>query len=356
MDRIFLSYASEDVEQVMEVYQRLRKDGFNPWMDKKDLIPGQDWKMVLPQAIKASAMILIFFSKISISKKGYVQREFKLALDALEDIPEGKIFVIPVRLDDCSIPTRFDPIHYCDLFKPDGYEKLLGAIRVGIADVRQSLITNTDMVLIPSGTFLMGMEAFLSSEKPLHYVKLSSYYIDKYAVSVSDYAKFVNSESYKKPGAWDRQLQNPDRPVVKVDWYEANAYARWANKRLPTEAEWEYAARGGLEQAKYPWGNESPRKRANYSSSGPVNVNAFEPNGYGLYNMAGNVDEWCSDWHDSYPDSEVVNPQGPSSGTGRVVRGGSWFNRAIALRCGSRSALGPEWRTDMTGFRCVRDV
>jgi len=129
---IFLCYAHEDEQKVSEIYHKLKEKGFNPWLDKEDLLPGQFWKEEIPEVIRASSFMIIFFSSISVSKRGYVQREFKLALDTLEEIPEDQIFVIPVRLDECQIPDRFSHIHYVDLFEEGGFEKVLEAIQQGM--------------------------------------------------------------------------------------------------------------------------------------------------------------------------------------------------------------------------------
>ncbi len=130
--RIFLCHASEDKKEVEEIYRRLKIAGFRPWLDEKDLLPGQCWREEIPKAIKSSDFMLIFLSKISVSKRGYVQREFKLALDILKEIPEEQIFLIPVRLDDCEVPERFKRIQYCDIFKEDGFEKLMKSIEIGM--------------------------------------------------------------------------------------------------------------------------------------------------------------------------------------------------------------------------------
>ena len=135
--QIFLCYASEDKPKVIEVYHFLKQQGFMPWLDKEDLLPGQRWDQEIPKALKASDFILIFFSQNSVSKRGYVQREFKLALDVLEEIPEGQIFVIPVRLDACAIPERFHLLHYCDLFEEGGLDKVVRAIRASMKSGHQ---------------------------------------------------------------------------------------------------------------------------------------------------------------------------------------------------------------------------
>lgn len=127
--RIFLCYAREDQLLVEAVYNTLKKIGLSPWMDKKDLLPGQLWQTETPRAIKKASFVMIFFSKHSIAKRGYVQREFKLALDTLQEMPFGKLYIIPVRLDDCEVPDNFQHLHYCDMFDKDGFELVLKTIR-----------------------------------------------------------------------------------------------------------------------------------------------------------------------------------------------------------------------------------
>lgn len=127
--QIFLCYASEDKQRVLEAYDRLKGSGYTPWLDKKDLLPGQYWDEEIPKAIKSSQFMLIFFSKISIQKRGYVQNEFNLGLNTLKEIPEGEIFIIPVRLDECQIPERFQRLHYVDFFEEEGLDKVILSIQ-----------------------------------------------------------------------------------------------------------------------------------------------------------------------------------------------------------------------------------
>lgn len=141
--QIFLCHASEDKPKVVEVYRFLQQQGFKPWLDKEDLLPGQRWDQEIPKALQASDFVLIFFSQKSTTKRGYVQKEFKLALEVLDEIPDGQIFVIPVRLDECEIPERFQLLHCCDLFDAGGPDKVVRAIRAGLQGgmkaLRQSL-------------------------------------------------------------------------------------------------------------------------------------------------------------------------------------------------------------------------
>src|SRR5215510_5246456 len=129
--QIFLCHASEDKEAVETIYERLKGLGYKPWLDKKDLLPGLQWRVEIPKAIRASDNILIFLSKTSVAKRGYVQNEFMLALDVLREVPDGTIYAIPVRLDECPIPDQFGDLHWCNLFEVDGFEYLLRALQAG---------------------------------------------------------------------------------------------------------------------------------------------------------------------------------------------------------------------------------
>lgn len=137
LNRIFLCHASEDKQQALSIYERLQTAGFNPWLDKKDLLPGQEWQREISRAIKNSRIVIIFFSRHSVYKRGYVQREMKLALDTLDEIPKNQIFVIPVRLDECDIPEDFLHIHYIDLFETGGFEKVVKIIESEIGQQNQ---------------------------------------------------------------------------------------------------------------------------------------------------------------------------------------------------------------------------
>jgi len=312
-------------------------------------------------------------------------------------------------------------------------------------------ISTKGMVLIPGGTFLMGGDNSQASadEYPKHSVQVDAFYIDETEVTNAQFQEFVNATKYvttaeqkpdwealKKtlpPGtpkppdsvlvaaslvfqqtagpvdqndysqwwAWvpGADWKHPEGsgssirgkenfPVVQVSWYDAMAYCRWAGKRLPTEAEWEFAARGGLEKNIYPWGNEpinegSPKanswegkfpyfntKKDGFVTAAPVR--SFAPNGYGLYDMAGNVWEWCSDWYDasyyqSITGNTAQNPQGPQKSSDpddpytpkKSLRGGSFLcndSYCSGYRVARRMKSSPDTGLEHTGFRCVKDV
>jgi formylglycine-generating enzyme len=274
------------------------------------------------------------------------------------------------------------------------------------------------MRLIPGGQFLMGSE----TEPPVHRVQIPAFHIDVTCVTNEQFSEFVNATGYETDaeqigwgfvfaghlsatqqakqvrwrvhgsewwcrveGATWRHPGGPDfnvktrwqHPVVQVSWYDAKAYAEWAGKRLPSEAEWEFAARGGLEQKSFPWGDELEPNGVHMMNVwqgvfpilnteadgyyGPAPAKSFKPNGYGLYNMTGNVWEWCADWFDPnyYGLSPRVNPRGPAAGDRRVMRGGSYLchhSYCNRYRTDARYSNTPDSSTTNCGFRCAKAV
>ncbi len=221
---------------------------------------------------------------------------------------------------------------------------------------------------IPRGTFEMGdsrgdmPEEMLN--RPVHRVTLSDFEMSRDEVTVQQYAVFLDATNNLEPLNWKVQLKFSNRPVVFVSWNDAAAFAEWVGGRLPTEAEWEYAARGGQTGKMYPWGDNSPENRANFNNdwengNGWVrylkDVGSYPPNNYGLNDMAGNVYEWCYDWFGPYTNSLVTNPTGAaSSNYGRVVRGGGWNSGSRFIRNSVRGPRNPDDRVSHTGFRVVR--
>lgn len=222
---------------------------------------------------------------------------------------------------------------------------------------------DAEMVLVPAGEFWMGSGDGVSHEKPRHRVYLDAFHIDKYEVTNTLYQRFISATGHREPRHMsDSKWNNPQQPVVGVSWHDAEAYCRWAGKRLPTEAEWEKAARG-TDERRYPWGNEWDKKRANGSESGigrttPVGQYPGGVSPYGAEDMAGNVWEWVADWYDAdyYQRSPERNPRGPELGSGKVVRGGSWYYQPLNLRLSLRNHHSPDNRFDDLGFRCARGL
>jgi len=222
------------------------------------------------------------------------------------------------------------------------------------------------MAGVPAGEFMMGSPTGDADEQPVHKVYVDAFSMDKYEVTVGQYAVFLQAKGIDPPSDWKTMNQpaNQKRPVANVDWADAAEYCKWAGKRLPTEAEWEKAARGTDERL-YPWGNDAPTPRhANYGKSGANNYGALAPVGtleagkspYGIYDMAGNVWEWVSDWYDNdyYKNSLSQNPTGPSSGESKVLRGGSWGSDPQRLRSARRYFHRSAHRHKDYGFRCAK--
>jgi sulfatase modifying factor 1 len=301
-------------------------------------------------------------------------------------------------------------------------ERVASSTELSEHRVRASTGNTEGMVLLPGGVFRMGTENAMGfpadGEGPVRPVQLDSFYVDETPVTNEAFHRFVSVTGYRTEAErfgwsfvfagdlpqsqrdalavagveWWRRVEGADwrhpegplsnvddradHPVIQVSWADAVAFASWAGKRLPTEAEWEYAARGGLDQKLYPWGDElTPGDRHlcniwqgtfpshntaedGYASVSPVR--AFPPNGHGLYSMTGNTWEWCMDWfHPTFHvDATRVNPVGPAVGTARVLKGGSYLCHASycnRYRVAARSSNTPDSATTNIGFRCVRD-
>jgi formylglycine-generating enzyme required for sulfatase activity len=484
--RVFLCHASGDKPAVRDLYRRLRSDGIAPWLAEEDLLPGQDWQLEIPKAVRSSDAVIICLSSRAITKAGYVQKEIKYALDVADEQPEGAIFLIPVRLEECEVPERLQRWQWVDFFQEKGYDRLLRALRqraehlqstphyeqlqaatarqkrvevltlgrrilrrpprrprerpawlwpvvggvavllvaIGIAAIVVPRLTETlllptatswptdtrvpptatsrptetprlptatiwptkmptpvsppaeasvgdtwtrpedgmVMVYVPAGEFLMGSsDADVQAdddEKPQHTVYLDAYWIDQTEVTNAQYRKCVEAGTCRKPGCWDNENYNvPDQPVVCVSWDDAQAYAAWAGGRLPTEAEWEKAARG-TDGRIYPWGNSAPGcNRANYAGcvGRPATVGSYLTGAspYGALDTAGNVWEWTSSLYWPYPYRSDDGREAPEAEGWRVLRGGAFFFGDLIVRCAYRGRSDPSSRIWYYGFRVV---
>jgi sulfatase modifying factor 1 len=224
------------------------------------------------------------------------------------------------------------------------------------------------MERIPEGWFAMGCKIGRDDEKPVHRVWVDAFEMAAYQATNAEYARFLAATGGAPPPFWnDANFNDPQMPVVAVSWYEASSYCQWLSGmtgkryRLPSEAEWERAARGDHEGLLYPWGDAPPETVPDYVKRwklGPEPVGLYPPYSYGLYNMGDNVHEWCSDWYDGsyYARSPARNPQGPKSGTRKASRGGSWRHHIKVTRTAARSSIPPEFQYADYGFRIARSL
>jgi sulfatase modifying factor 1 len=220
-----------------------------------------------------------------------------------------------------------------------------------------------ELIEIPEGCFLMGSDSGQDVERPVHRVWVDAFALAATQVTIAQYAQFCRATgAARPPGSDDANFNRADQPVTSVSWHQAVAYCEWLSSmsgrcyRLPTEAEWERAARGGLEGKEFPWGDASPQSRPGYERrwlTGPEPVRRSESNAYGLYELCENVHEWCSDWFQPnyYAESPERNPQGPPSGARKASRGGSWRHHVKISRCSARSSIPPEFQYADYGFR-----
>ena len=257
----------------------------------------------------------------------------------------------------------------------------LGCDKDMVAKPEDSILADREMVLIPAGPFIMGSNRGDISEQPAHTVSLNAFYIDKFEVTIAQYVDFLNATSKTTDDQGRLLIALEDVPIIRqteegyewtfspssrqpithVSWYGARAYCQWAGLRLPTEAEWEKAARGPDDRT-YPWGEGIDDTKANYLGGiRRAAVVGSYPDGaspYGAQDMAGNVWEWVFDWFEVeyYATSPGHNPSGPADGSLKAMRGGSWANRFPYLTVTTRTGIAPDQAGNVAGFRCAIDL
>ena len=375
---MFICYAREDLPTAKRLHDELARAGIAAWLDKKRLIGGQNWKIEVKKAMQRSRCILALLSSHSVSKSGYVQKELREALEMLEHLPPDRILIIPVRLDECEpAHEQLRDLQWIDLFESydEGLAQIVQAFRFsaetgGETPPLQNVTIDLsggvtlDLVAIQGGMFWMGSPEGVGekNEHPRHQVTLAPFLMGKYPVTQAQWQAVMGNNPSRFKGA--------DRPVENVSWNGCQEFMQKLNAtvethgraslqfRLPTEAEWEYACRAGSETiwhfgddpaqlGTYAWFSEN-------SGSETHPVGQKSPNAWGLCDMHGNVLEWCQDWFAEtyYANSPQENPQGPSSGQYRLLRGGSWYSHATDCRSASR-LYDPGNRNNNVGVRVL---
>lgn len=428
--RVFLSHASQDKPAVRDLCKRLAAEGWiDPWLDEEKLSLGQHWTTAIEEALDGSDVIIIFLSKNSVQKEGFIQRELNYAWELSWEKPRNLVFLIPFRLDDCEIP-RYLRFRQCgDYFgerKEATYRNLLRTLRdryqqklqleaqgevrdeqlihepaettEDIANLEGKAKTSSpalkpvqfvsdphenkgkftpggvpiytfggiEFVNVPAGKFLMGSrnqdKQAYDDEKPQHNVDIPyDFYIGRFPVTNAQYAAYVKAKSIKHPvSGWETKRGHP---VVSVSWNDAMAYCQWLNElpeglffRLPSEAEWEKAARGefGFE---WSWGNQFDKSNCNSYEGGKgrtTPIGAYSPAGdspYGAADMVGNVWEWTQSLFRSYPYSAKDGRENLEAEGERVVRGGSFRNIYWGVRCAYRNKRAAGDCLSLLGFR-----
>jgi formylglycine-generating enzyme required for sulfatase activity len=395
--KVFLSYSSSDRTLVEPIYLALRAQGHTVFFDRAGLPAGEEYNVRIRRAIEKSQLVLFMVSPDSLDPGSYTLTELRIAQKTWEH-PAGR--VLPILLRPISLERIPPYLKSVTLFEPEGDLTASVADQVyRIAQTRRrakfkkaaAMLIVASVVcagaysywmfrepaveiigqdgaaalLVPAGIFVKGDDL----ESPLRDIYLDSFYIDKYEVTISHYATFLEATGGARPPEGWPQLHLESAgalPVVGVDWHDADAYCRWAGKRLPTESEWEKAGRGE-DGRNYPWGNEEPTpahaifgKSAEGPYTGglaPVDNRPVGKSPYGVYNLAGNASEWVSDWFAAgFVGGDVRNPKGQENGTAKVIRGGGWYDPRERLNSSRRMHASPATRADDLGFRCAKDV
>ncbi len=386
---VFISYAREDSAIAKKLYNDIKREGVTIWIDIENILPGQEWMLEVEKAINDCRYFISILSKNSTSKIGTVQKELKIALKKFDEFIPSEIFIIPVRIDNCKIPYKsLANLQYVDLFP--SYEKgLYEILRVIAPDpLKGEIITNSfgmEFVYIPKGNFIMGSpddevdrpnDKSLPNEETLHHVTLTKgFYIQKTPVIQEQWLEIMGSN----PSHFYNDYNDYNElkcPVENISFYDAHNFTTTLNKientdkyRLPTEAEWEYFCRDGSNSLycygsdynklnQYAWYNKNSDNRTHA-------VGQLEPNSLGLYDIHGNVWEWCLDYYSEYYPYAQINPAGPPEpsflsinedgfgGAWRVIRGGCFKSERNELRCASRGRSSPS-NSKNIGFRCIR--
>lgn len=396
---VFLCHASQDKPAVRKLYARLNAEPWiDPWLDEERLLPGMDWDLEIQKALRSADLIIVCLSSESVAKEGYVQREFKRALSYAEEKPEGTIYIIPLRLNECTAPSKFQQWQWVDYFANGADEKLLRSLQLRAEKLGVSFPASAPEPPAPKATFVTpepvhftpggrpffqfggldfvkvkGGDFYLGSDElefagPQHliYQLERDFYLGRYPVTNQEYSLYLRAAG--SPIVMTKEKAK--HPVVNVSLRDAYHYVAWLNQkhggelpsgytfRLPSEAEWEKAARGA-EGNEFPWGNHFDAKRCNSregSKGETTPVGAYSPQGdsaFGAADMAGNVWEWTRSLYRSYPyrfDDEREAAAVLESSE-YVLRGGSFNSDAVFVRCAIRVGSTPLFSEADRGFR-----
>jgi len=255
--------------------------------------------------------------------------------------------------------------NYKNTFRSKAIDDLLMLFKENKTAIYDKLEFNFDMVMVKGGEFKMGSKSGDEDKKPIHDVYIDDFYISRYEVTFDEYDIFCDATGKIRPD--DRGWGRGKRPVINISWFDANEYIKWLTKltkekyRLPTEAEWEYASKGGKFSSSFYYSGSNKIDNVSWYSKNSMGkthkVGEKQPNELGIYDMTGNVWEWCSDWYNKnyYSLSPINNPQGPEKGTDRVARGGSWISSDILCSNSIRLRYNPYSYLSNVGFRIVKD-
>jgi formylglycine-generating enzyme required for sulfatase activity len=441
---IFLAHAKEDARWVSYLYELLEKIGAKPWMAPRDILPGEQWDNAIYKTISKADYVIACFSTHSVKKRGYVQREFRFALEKCQDIPGSKRYLIPLRVDPCEVPElqvgniKIKNLQWLDSFSTSSFAQIISSVGLQRSQKAQWMLNlygedsslssvlspshpvpesygmtydgwsgydfNVDaprkakqkcilktsfiatgvdrikiidnetdgsqLVIIPTGNFLAGdpdipylFENQLTS--PDYQSKTTSIYaISRNLITNGQFLKFLSLTNYEIDSAIKDAmlLTKDDMPVTNITWTDAMMYCMWAGGRIPTEAEWEKAARG-IDGRPFPWGWNKPNKLfCNYGnlvgSPSYVGRYPFGISPFGCFDMAGNVWEWTST---KLLPSELSNLRKKvysdlAKNEPYIVKGGSYAHAGIVCRSGGRYYGTKDTRSALWGFRIAIDI